>query len=98
MSNHEPSRCAGDGFLPVFGRSAASSKPGERSLDNPSAWDDLKALSGIGALDDLYCPAPDLLEGFLQLGPCEAAIGEDVAQEGYLFAMDFSKFGAPSRS
>ena len=62
VGNEEPCFGTCDGFFPVFCHSAAPSKPCEGSLDYPPAWDDLKAFRGVGALDDLQCPAPDLFQ------------------------------------
>ena len=82
MSDEDPRLGTGDGLFPIFRQSPASVQPCESALDHPSAWDDLEALGGVGAFDDLHCPAADLVQSAAQLRPCVAAIGKDMAQPG----------------
>ncbi len=61
-------------------QSAAATEPGEGALDHPAAGENLEALDGVGTLDDLHGPTPDLLQRALQLRHGIAAVGEDMAQ------------------
>ncbi len=69
VGNEEPRFGARDGFLPVLRYPAASPKPRTGALDNPATRDDLEALPGVRAFDDLQGLAPDLFQGPLSLGP-----------------------------
>ena len=54
-SAEDPCGCGCDGCLEVLGEAAVAVQPGERSLDGPSAGQEVKALCGVGSLDDLDC-------------------------------------------
>ena len=60
MSDEDPRLGAGDGLFPTFRQSPASVQPCEGAFDHPSPGDDLEALGGVGAFDDLHCPVADL--------------------------------------
>jgi len=51
--------------LPVGG----FDEPGEGSLDNPSARQEVKASNPSGARDDLDCPVANFGKGLAQVGP-----------------------------
>ena len=76
----EPGGGARDSFLEVLGEAPVSAEPGEAALDDPSAWENLEALRGVGSLDDFEAPITLSIEGSLELFSPIAAIGEDVAQ------------------
>ncbi len=52
------------------------------SLDHPASGDDLEALGGVEAFDDLHCPVTDLCQFAAQLRPGVAAVGKNVTQPG----------------
>jgi len=80
MGDVDPGLGGCGGFFPVLCQASASAEPGEGSLDDPAARDDLEALRRIGAFDDLERPGADAAERAAQLRPGVSAIGEDVAQ------------------
>lgn len=45
-----------DGIFPVLGETPASPQPCKDSFDDPTARQDMEALGGIGAPDDLDGP------------------------------------------
>ena len=67
-------------FLPIACQTAAATEPCEGTLHDPSARQHLEAPGGVGALDDLQRPAPEVDKGTPQLRSGIAAVGEDVAQ------------------
>ena len=81
MRDKEPGLGTGDGFLPILRHYPTAPQPGEGSLDDPAAWDDLETLCFIRAFDDLQRPASDLFQRALQLWPCIAAISEYMAEQ-----------------
>ena len=64
----------------VFGKASVSIEPSEGALDNPAPRQDDKAADGIGAFDDLDGPLADFVEGGIELGPAEGAVGKDMPQ------------------
>ena len=80
MGEEAPCLGAFDGFLPILGEPSAAPEPGEGTLEDPAAWQNLKAFCHIGTFDDLDRPAPDADQGGAQFGPGIAAIGENVAK------------------
>ena len=68
-------------FSSVLRHATAASEPCEGARDHPSSGSDFKSGRGVGALDDLDGPAPDLLRGPPQLWPAIAAIGEAMTQQ-----------------
>ena len=62
MSDEEPGVGADNGLLPIFRRPAAVPEPGEGVFDDPSPRQELKALGGVGPLDDFQRPAADLVQ------------------------------------
>ena len=69
VCEEEPCGSTGDCCLDILGESAASTEPGEGSLDNPSAGQKFEAFCVVGALYDLDNPFPDFFEASFQLGP-----------------------------
>ena len=80
MGDEDPCNGACDGGLEVLGEPAASIEPCERSLDNPSARQNLEAFRGIGSFDDFKGPGSEFGQGVLQLVTRIGAVSEDVAQ------------------
>ena len=66
------------GLLKVLGEAAVAAQPSQRSLYDSAAGQDLKALCGIGLLDDLDGPFAYAAQGVAQLVAGIAAIGEQV--------------------
>ena len=62
--------------MPIGG----SIEPGEGSLDNPSAREEVKASNPGGARDDLDCPVAKFGKGLAQVGAVIDAVGEQMAQ------------------
>ena len=58
------SRC--NGLLEVLGETAVAVQPGQRALDHPAAGQDLKALGGVGPLDDFDGPLADAAKRILE--------------------------------
>lgn len=85
----DPSLAGGDGFLPVLRQSAAAPEPCEGAFDDPSSWQDLEPLRGVGGLDDFEGLLSDPVEGAAQFRPGIGAIGEQVAQPGAGVAYGF---------
>ena len=81
MGDEQPRLRACDGLLPILRHSSAASEPREGALDDPSARDNFEALRGVGAFDDLHCPASDFLQCALQFGSRITTIGEDITQQ-----------------
>lgn len=71
----------GEGFE-VLGEASIAAKPGEGSLDHPSAGQDLEALRVGGALDDFEDPRAEAGDGFCRFFAGIAGIGEDLLQPG----------------
>lgn len=67
-----------DGLFEVLGEAGVAAEPCQRSFDDPATGQDFEALCGIGSLDDLDGPFADAAQGFAQLVPGIAAIGEQV--------------------
>jgi len=67
-------------LLEVLRKASVAAEPGQRSFDDPSAGQDLKALGGIGSLDDLDGPFADAAQRLAQLVAGIATIGEEMAQ------------------
>ena len=80
VGDEHPGDGAFDGALPVLCEAPASSEPCECPLDDPSSWQDLEALGGIGALDDLDRPVADPGERRGELVAGVGAVGEQMAQ------------------
>ena len=80
MGDQQPSLGALDRFLPILRQTTAATEPCESALHDPSAWQHLEALDGVGALDDLQRPASEAHEGTPQLRSGIAAVREHVAQ------------------
>lgn len=76
----EPCGGAFDGPFEVFGEAAVSVQPRDGSLDHPAAGEQLEALCGIRALDDLQRPFADFGERGPEFVAGIAAIGEHVPQ------------------
>ena len=69
-------------IFPILRQPSASSEPGERSLDDPSPWQDDEGPRLIGALDDLDVDlSHDFLEGGAKLRTLISAIGVKLQQE-----------------
>ena len=69
-----------DGFLQILGEPPAAAEPGEGTLDEPAAGQDLEAFCRIGTFDDLDRLAPDTDQGSAQFWPGIATSGENVAK------------------
>ena len=54
--NEEPSLAAGDGLLEVFGETATTSDPGERTLDDPAFPLRLEPADALGSCHNLDAP------------------------------------------
>ena len=80
MGDQQPGLGALDGFLPILCQTTATTEPCEGAFHDPSAWQNLEALGGVGALDDLQRPASEAHEGAPQLRSGIAAVREHVAQ------------------
>ena len=65
------------GRLEVLGETAASSKPSESPLHDPAPGQNLEALGGIGALDDLDGPLADPVEPSSEFLPCVTEAGSE---------------------
>jgi hypothetical protein len=74
--------CGGalDGFLPVFGETAASSEPREGSFDDPAARQDFEAFRRVGSLDDFDSPLAHCGQSLAQFFAGIAPIGEHMTQ------------------
>lgn len=64
---------------PVFRQAAASPKPCEGALDDPSPRQDFEAFGGIRSFDDLDGPVAMAGGRVAQFLPGIATIGEDMA-------------------
>lgn len=82
MGDDDPGLGAGDCGLEVLGQPTASIEPGEGSLDDPSARQELEAFGLVGSLDDLDRPLADAAQPAAELLAAIAPIGEDVAKPG----------------
>ena len=51
-SAEDPCGCGCDGCLEVLGEAAVAVQPGERSLAAPAVGQEVKALCGVGSLDE----------------------------------------------
>ena len=80
MGDEDPCDGALDRGLEIFRQSAASSKPGERALDDPTTWRDLEPHCDVGSFDDLDLPSPHSFERGAQFAASIAAVGEDMPQ------------------
>lgn len=70
VSDEQPRFRAGYGLFPIFGQSAAATKPCKRSLDHPSTGEKFEALCNIGSLDDLQRPLSDFVQRTSEFGAC----------------------------
>jgi hypothetical protein len=67
--DHEPSTSAFDGRLEVLDQTAVAVESCNRSLDDPSSWQQqLEALDRIGASDDLEGPLAEFGESWTEFG------------------------------
>lgn len=64
-----PSLGALDRFLPILRQTTAATEPCESALHDPSAWQHLEALDGVGALADLQRPASSVQRPGLTRAP-----------------------------
>jgi hypothetical protein len=63
-------------------QSAVSIEPGEGSLYNPSAREEVKASNPSGARDDLDCPVAKFGQSLAQIGTVIDAVGKQMVQPG----------------
>ena len=71
MGDIDPRFGGSDGFLPIFRQPPAAPKPGEGALDHPPSRQNLEALGGVGAFDDLQGPLAHPVERAAQFGSGE---------------------------
>jgi len=82
VGNERPSNGAGDCRFEILCQSATATEPCESTFDNPSAWQNFKALRRVGTFDDFYRPFPDTLQSLAQFISGIATIGKDMAEPG----------------
>src|SRR6202043_2407931 len=73
---------AGDCRFEILCQSATATDPCESTFDDPSAWQNFKALRRVGTFDDFYRPFPDTLQSLAQFISGIATIGKDMAEPG----------------
>ena len=76
MNSH--AGCRGDGLLEVLCETSVSVKPCQGALDNPAAWENLKALCFVGPFDDFDGPLTNPAQRLAELVASISAIGEDM--------------------
>lgn len=79
-SDQRPCGGAFDGFLPVLCEASAPTQPCKGAFDDPAARQNLKALGGVGALDDLDGPFAHAGERAAQFLSGISSIGKDMTQ------------------
>jgi hypothetical protein len=78
----KPRLGAGDRSLEIFRQAAVSIESSERSFDDPSAWQQLKAGRVSRAFDDLDRPVTQSNKGVTQVGAVVGTVDEEMAQPG----------------
>src|SRR3546814_1069041 len=74
--------CACDGLFPILSQPAAASEPCKGAFDHPAARENLEPLGGVGALDDLQGPAPDLVQRSSEFRSAIPSVSEEMPQPG----------------
>jgi hypothetical protein len=82
VCNEQPSGFGGRRSFEVLGKTAASAKPGEGSLDDPTPREKLEAFDALWSLDDLNRPWSAMGERSYELIAAVNSIGKDMAQLG----------------
>src|SRR3546814_12242715 len=70
--------CACDGLFPILSQPAAASEPCKGAFDHPAARENLEPLGGVGALDDLQGPAPDLVQRSYEFRSAIPSVSEEI--------------------
>ena len=81
-SDVNPGFGARDRSLEILRQSAVSIEPSKGSLNDPSAWQQLKADGVSGAFDDFDGPVTEFGKGITQTGAIIDAVGEAMTQPG----------------
>ena len=82
MGNKEPcDLCGGRAFV-IFGQTAASSKPGEGSLDDPSAGEKLEPFDALRSFDNLNRPRTAMRDRVHELVAPIDPVGKNMAHTG----------------
>ncbi len=82
MGDEEPSGFGGSRSFEVFGKAAASAKPGEGAFDDPAARQKLEAFDTLRSLNDLNRPRSAMGERGYELIAAVNSVGKDMAQLG----------------
>src|SRR5580704_11307619 len=82
VCNEQPSGFGGRRPFEVLGETAASAKPGEGSLDDPTPRQKLEAFDALWSLDDLNRPWSAMGECRYELFAAVNSIGKDMEQLG----------------
>src|SRR3546814_8759508 len=82
MSDEWPCFRACDGLFPTLSQPAAAAEPCKGAFDHPAARENLEPLGGVGALDDLQGPAPDLVQRSSEFRSAIPSVSEEMPQPG----------------
>src|ERR1700736_4214461 len=82
MGDEEPSGFGSGRSFEVFGKAAASAKPGEGAFNDPAARQKLEAFDALRSLNDLNGPRSAMGERSYELIAAVNPIGKDMAQLG----------------
>ena len=82
MCDEDPSGFCCRGAFEVFCEASAPAEPGEGTLDDPTARQQLEAFDAVRSLDDLDRPRLAVRESFLELLTAINPVGTDMMQLG----------------